>query len=434
MLQVRGSGTLIVCVLAILALLPFSDAQTPTRDRPFPELLDARPWGPFEVDLSFQIKNIGFDDNLFLVPEDHPAGKENDFVVKLGPEFKAQTNFGRRFSLTLYDELLGEVFLSHSNLNHADNTFRAQFDALLGATLLTAEGEWRTRQNRPNSEIDERTRVNRILLEGRARLFVGAKTDIVLSAKTSETRYKDSDSAYFVDLDGDGTLEITDLSQALDRDTDTVSIELGWSPLGKTRFHGQFRQRNDTFLGRSADNKVQETRMMLGASFRPTAFLSGKIQIGRAELKSEDLSSPKKPFDGLVSDTQLVYKPTRRTKFLLDYEVGARFSAYENNFYFEETLQGLRVETYLGAIWGLQAGGSLRTLDYPEETLVVGGEPGATLPPRADEIKDVFGGILIALRSGLNLGIRIGVRDRTSNIARFEDRQTYVSTSGSFSF
>jgi hypothetical protein len=201
---------MLALVLPVLLSTALSVAlgQTPTRNRPFPEVRGARRWGPFLVDPGFVIDNIGYDDNIYLVSKDYDK-PETDFVVRLGPEVTAQTHFGRRVALTIYDKLSGEVFLRHSNLNHADNDLKTQFDVFLNRVLLTTKVRWWTYRQRPNSEIDERTRRDSRDFRQGIRLFASEKIDFYGEVRANRIRYTDPDYLYRVDPDGDGTWEVT---------------------------------------------------------------------------------------------------------------------------------------------------------------------------------------------------------------------------------
>ncbi len=431
-----GSSLRWAATLAVLCSLAFPGmAQTPTRDEPFPRVPEGRRWGPFLVDLGFTIDNIGYDDNLFLVDDDDPdRPKETDYVIRMGPEIHAQTNFGQRVALTVKDKLQGEVYLSHSNLNHADNNLDLQLDALLGPALLTSKGKWSTSQSRPSSEIDERTRRDLTELGETMRLFLGAKTDIAFTLQIGKLRYEDEDSLYLRDIDGDGTGERVSIGTALDRDRTRAYGEIGWRPRGKTRFFARYRFQDDDFVHLDTSD-AEEQRVTIGAEFRPSAYINGKIEFGWSELEATAEGSQRVPYDGTVSETEVTYRPTSSSRITAIYEKDVRFSTWDVNLFYEEVHQGLRFETYLGTAWGIQAGFSRRDLDYPEPDTLTAPDPSSEdRQPRADTIDDVYGGILLRMRGGLNLGIRIGRRERTSTIQFANDTQTYVQTTGSFQF
>ncbi len=428
--MVRAPRTLFPLLLLVpgLLLAPPTLGQTPTRDQPFPRVEEARRWGPFLVRPLFVIDHIGYDDNIYLVPEQFRK-PETDFVIRLGPDVTAQTRFGHRIALTLHDKLSGEVFLRHSNLNHADNDLKTRLDIFLNRFLLTTKVRWWTYRQRPNSEIDERTRRDSRDLRQGIRLFASEKVDLYGEIRSNRIRYTDPDYLYRVDPDGDGTSQVVTIGQALDRDQSEGSIEIGWRPRGTTRLFFRYRSRKDDFVYDDLGRDSRERRHEIGIELRPKSFLSGRISFGKATLRALHRDFPYRPYDGTVSRVQVAWKPTGTTKFTGKVERDVRFSTYQNNLYYEYRLRSLRVDSYLGSVWGVQAGWSLRKLDWPEKgTITLVGRR------RHDDIRETFFGVLLRLPGGVDLGVRYGVRDRTSNEVWASDRQTYIMTTGRYTF
>lgn len=430
--------------LAVLALVLLgwggaAFAQTPTRDDPFPRIEGGRRWGPFLVDLSFRIDNIGYDDNVFLVEPDDP-NRETAYVVQLGPEIRAQTQFGPRVALTIHDKLSGEVFFGVDGINAINNELDGQLDIALGALLLTSKGRTDTTRQRPSSEVDERVRRDLLSFEQTARFFLSSSTDISATFLRDEIEYTDpdQDQRYFIDPDGDGTVVDADgvsIGEALDYTKDEVRGEIGFRPMGRARLFLVYTYREFDF-SEVAQRDSEETRYAGGIEFRPAARLSGRLVLGQATLENTEpgLESKPEPYDDLYGDVRLTYRPTGRARATARYERDAQFSTFERNFYFENELASLELEWYLGSRWGVQAGGTRRKLDWPEPTTISRNENGETGFLRSDQIDDVYGGLLFSFRSGLTLGLRFGRRERDSNLISARDEQNYVQTTGSITF
>ncbi len=416
-------------------------AQTPTRDRPFPEIDGARSWGPFLVDLDFLIENIGFDNNVFLTPPDDP-NRVGAWTVKLGGEVRAQSHFGRRVVLTLHDKLLREMFFGVDGIDANNNEFESRLDVMLGPVLLSTEGSWSTTRQRPLSELDQRLRVRQTEIGETAYLFLGGKTDLVASAKLATLRYSDPDldARYFIDPDGDGTTlggpNGVDIGTAYNYDRTELAGELGWRPRGRTRLFVRYQTRDYDFLADEAQRDSRDRRVTVGFEFRPQASISGRIAFGRARLENTDptLSNKPTPFDGTVALGRVTLLPTGRIRITLRGERDVRFSTFERNLYYELERRAIDVEWFIGRWLGLQAGIGRRDLVWPEPTTITRDANGNVGFLREDRIDDVYGGFLVQLRSGFLFGLRVGRRTRTSNVPFADDEQTYVSTTGSFRF
>ena len=430
----------IVCfVLGSTATALF--AQTPTPDRPFPRIDGARRWGPFLVDLDLLIENVGYDDNVFLTAPDDP-NRQSAWTVRLGPEVRAQTHFGRRIALTLHDKLTREVFFGVDGIDANNNDLDGQLDVMLGSVLLSTKGAWSTTRQRPLSELDQRVRVRRTGFGETAYLFLGGKTDLVASAAVERIRYSDPDlgARFFVDPDGDGTTlggsaGVT-IGTALDRDRTELAGEIGWRPRGRTRLFVRWQARDYDFLSDQVQRDSEDRRTLVGLEFRPQASISGRVAVGRARLENTDplLANKPRPFDGTVVLGRLVLRPTGRIRLTLRAERDVRFSTFERNLYLELDRRSADAEWFPGRWLGLQAGYDVRDLDWPERTTVAVDAQGNTGFLRHDRIRNVYGGLLIQLRSGLLLGLRVGRRTRDSNLPFANDEQTYYSTTGSFRF
>jgi hypothetical protein len=429
---------LLVIVVAVLGVGSTVMAQTPTRDRPFPVLLNARHWGPFLVVPSFTIDNFGYDNNAFLVSTATGSVAQGDFVVRLGPEITAQTTFGRRFALTIHDKLAGEVFLSYSELDHADNSADAQFDAFFGPLLLTTYGSYSRMQWRPNmgpnNDFSDIVRQNNSQLRETARLFVGPHTDVALSAGLHRFAYV-SKSGYLYDLN-----TYVPLSVALNRDEDELAAEAGWRPRARTRLFLKASRRHAVFstdiVAGSNRNTVQ-TDYVVGGEFSASSRLSGRLEVGSTHLEGEDPALGN--YVGRISKVELVYRPTGSTRLTVRFERQPWFSAWYQNLYMIDTVRGAELATYLGAFWGLQGGFSRSEWKYPKPAPAGSYEYTHDGVPvgmqRVDITSDDFVGVLFRMKGGFEIGLRYGIRDRTSTYGpRYEYSSNYISTTGSYAF
>ena len=425
--QTTRYGVLVLLVVLGSALPAL--AQTPTPDKPFPELENPRRWGPFYIDPSFEIDRIGIDQNVFRARIGQ-AKPQSDFVVQLGPKLDLQLLIGHRAALTVNDELKGEVFYANPDLNHADNDLKIRFDILIGKVLFTSRVRWATARQRPNSEIDDRTRRDEREVEQTVRVFLGPRTDISASYELGSVRYTDPDSLILLDPDRDGTALLVPYSVALDRDRERTSLDLGWRLSSGTRFFLEAQRTLDDFLAAETGRDTEDRRAYVGVEFRPTAFVTGTIRIGRAQLKNTDPNFPYEPFDGMVSRTKLVYRPSGRARITMEYNRDVLFSAFDDNLYYEQLRRSTLVDWYFGNRLGMQAGVTLTDLDYPQ--------PNTVRRPigvkRKDRISDVYGGILFRYGTGVSFGVRYGVRSRESNLLFGDDRSPYIFTNLSYKF
>lgn len=408
-------------------------AATPTPDRWFPEMRDATRWGPFLVDPSFSLDNLGYDGNIFLAPRDPKRRAElgvelkSDYIVRLGPEVTAQTRVSERIVVTLHDKAAYEAFLDTSSLNSLSNVFDAQVDVLFGPLLLTSKGAAQNTKWRPNSEQRARVRQRSETLEQTARLFVGPFTDAAAWVRRDTFQFTNPDQLFYGDTDFDGSLTI---GQKLDRTTDTFGAEVGWRPGAAVRLFGRYTRSEATFKFSALRRDSEEKRRMVGVEFRSTTRLTGSAMVGRARLTNKDANTTYIPFDGTVWQAELAYRPTGTTRLQGRYERQLQYSTYQSNLYFRDIHRAISFETYLGSFWGITAGWDRRTAAYPNPVSIL----DLVDVLRVDETKDVFAGILLRFRGGLEMTVRAGHRTRDSIDPFAEDDSRYVSTSGNLRF
>ncbi len=427
------------CLFVLMCAAP-ALAQTPTRENPFPELQEARRWGPFMVVPRFKIDNIGYDNNVFLTSSNavdfdgNPIKREGAWVLRAGPEITAQTAFGRRMMLTLHDRLGGEVFSRFSQLNHADNTFDAQFDLLLGPVLLTTEGGFGTtrwRPNRgPNNDFTTSVRQNDSNIKETVRVFAGPFTDVVVAASRGRFSYI-SDGKYASGLEGAGDVTLDTL---LDRDQTEITGEVGWHIRPRTRVFGRYVQRASRFnatIG-NYDRDTDQASRLLGVEFSASARISGRLLVGKTKLDTKDARFSS--YDGVVAQTQLVYRPTGTSRITVSWERQPYFSTFDRNLYYLDTWKALALDLYIGAFWGVQGGYSVRDGDYPEPASAIYGVnlPAGSL--RKDRTSDYYMGVLLRTKRAIEIGLRFGRRQRDSNYLAAVDDLKYFSTTGSYAF
>ncbi len=247
------------------------------------------------------------------------------------------------------------------------------------------------------------------------------------------------------------------VDQALDRNRLSARGELGWRPRGSIRFYLAYERADidftyDQLTGDAegvpfdvpAPRDATGRRWLLGINFNPLARLSGTLEIGKATVDPIDSGSGYKPFDGPVGVGTLTWRPSGASRVTFDYERDVQISIFENNLYYQSTARNLDVEYFFGRRWGVQGGIGRDRLFFPEKSPqkinyppFPGGTTGQGFDPgvrRRDTIDDVYIGVLTRIVGNFQIGLRYGVRDRTSNDPFAEDRQPYFVTTGSIEY
>jgi len=454
-------------LLALASLAPAALAQVPTRDQPFPLLVSPRRWGPLLVQPQLVLESIGYEGNVYLTAPSEVSKQEpvSSFYARAGADLTGQIQFGPNVALTLHDRAIGELYSRSelSALNHLDNEADAQLDVLLGPTLLTVGWEYSSIQDTPTYDAednlpDQQTRIRTNIPKIGLRLFLSPLWDVSASTREVRTRYSNQERFYTVLVPENGNPDVVLaapvlVDQALDRDRLAARGELGWRPRGTMRFFLAYERFDidfnyDQLTGGEpgaefeipAPRDATGRRWLLGINFNPLARLSGTFEIGKATVDPLDPNSGYQPFDGPVGVGTLTWRPTGATRVTFSYERDVTVSIFENNLYYRSTARSLDLEYFFGRRWGVQGGFGRDRLAWPEEspheiqdpsgttTIGKGFDPGVR---REDTIDNIYLGVMTRVVGDFQIGVRYGVRDRSSNDPFAEDRQPYFVMTGS---
>jgi hypothetical protein len=309
-----------------------------------------------------------------------------------------------------------------------------------------------------NNLPDQQTRIRTNIPKVALRLFLSPMWDVSASAREVRTRYSNPQQDYTVLVPKDGNPDVVTaatvpVDQALDRDRLSGRAEIGWRPRGSIRFFVAYERADLDFtydqltteysgaeFDVAAPRDATGHRWLLGINFNPLARLSGTFEIGKATVDPIDPDSGYKPFDGPVGIGALAWRPSGATRVTFSYERDVTVSIFENNLYYQSTARRLDLEYFFGRRWGVQGGIGRDRLFWPEEsphfikdpsgmtTIGKGFDPGVR---RQDTIDNVYVGVMTRIVGNFQIGLRYGVRDRTSNDPFAEDRQPYFVMTGS---
>jgi hypothetical protein len=288
------------------------------------------------------------------------------------------------------------------------------------------------------------------------RLFLSPLWDVSASAREVRIRYSNPQRTYTVLIPENGDPNVVlaapvPVDQALDRDRLSGRGEIGWRPRGSIRFYLAYERADLDFTYNqltgvsggaafdiAAPRDATGRRWLFGINFNPLARLSGTLEVGKATIEPVDPDSGYQPFDGPVGVGTLTWRPSGATRVTFSYERDATVSIFENNLYYESTARSLDLEYFFGRRWGVQGGIGRDRLFFPEKSPDVikfpNGSEGEGFAPgvrRRDTIDDVYVGVMTRIVGNFQIGLRYGVRDRTSNDPFAEDRQPYLVTTGS---
>jgi hypothetical protein len=332
--------TIAVVAFCVLAGLSSASAQTPGAPTTAPgsaqSIDEVRQdyrihAGPFHVNPTLLLKELGVDTNVF-----NAAGEQkSDFTFTLTPQADVAVAFARRGLLRTTVGTDVVYYATYDSERSLDPSVRLRGEAYARRLTLFAEDDYLNTRQRPNYEIDVRSRhVENNVMAG-AGVRLSSKLSFELAARRGRTDY-----------DADAVFDGTSLQQTLNRETSggIGAVRYRLSPL--TSLGVKFDRLEDVFEF-SPLRDSRSYRVMPGVEFKPRALVSGTAWVGyRSFTPDHPESLPQ--FSGLVADLGLSYTLLGSTTFGVSYHRDLTYS-YEVNYpFFVDNSVGASIRRALG--------------------------------------------------------------------------------------
>ena len=382
-----------------------------------PELDRYLRWGPLRVRPGFSVKDLGYDDNIFLQETNVVA----DYRLTAAPRLDGLLLLGRRgfveFSgdagYTLYQENTDQNFLDHNLKGRVTVPFR-------GFGLFYEAGTGRSNL-RPVDREDLRPQRDDLRWAGGAIVELGWRTEVELSYRERELRYEDQDANSII-------------SAQLDRNQSRLGAEVAYRVFGRSRFVLRASEEDNRFLnlfdsGNGLVDRNSTQRTWTGGFVMDRGGdLSGGLHLGRTRV--DFLTGDLLDVDEFVGEAELTYRLGDLSRIELEGARELRFSVFDDQSFFLNSDVDLRVVRYLNRLIGLEAGFGTGTLEFPS---------GDGSPGRDDQVERVslglrFRGLSNALGQSTEYALRVRQFDRDSNLDQFDRSLTTVTIDAAFGF
>jgi hypothetical protein len=356
---------------------------------------DAALWrfGPLAVTPKVELKNLGWDSNVFNEAED----PKSDFTTTVGAPINWWLRMGRaRFHGVDYFE--GVYFATYGDQSGFNQRHELTFLVPLNRIRPYIGGSYFSTNDRPGYEINARIRHTETGANAGLVVRLSSKVDLDVSGRQTGYKYEDDPAAgvYY--------------SETLDRRTENYGAQLRYrvTPLTtltllgdsvSERYTGATERNNDGF------------RVLPGVEFGEQALITGKAQVGYRKLNTLVAGMP--DFSGLVANAGLSYTLRGATRFTAGVSRDVYFS-YEvaQPFYIQPGLT-LSLTQQVAGPWDVQARGSWYRLNYKQADV-----PGVPpLPERIDHYRTFGGGIGYRVGRDIRVGINIDSFHRDSIVA-----------------
>jgi len=370
-------------------------------------------WGFLRVRPGVSLSNLGYDDNIFYRQTDTIG----DYTATISPKLEGLALFGDSAFLTFKEQFDYTLYLENSDQNYGNNRASARLTLPLGnfgffTNLAINNVKWR-----PVDQEDIRPEQRERRFGAGAIVRPGWRTEIEIGQSISEFSHFDPD---FVSAG-------QTISERLDRREETSTIETSYRLLGRTSLLLTGLTKDIQFdyllpgLEEDVDRSSDERRLLGGFEFGEGGALSGSFQVGHSSIDARDPGIP--DLSETIGEAQLVYKLNSSTKILLDGERLPGFSVYDISTYYMNSNLEMRVVHYLNRLFGLEVGGRLGRLTFPESS-------GAAA--REDDIRQYDIGVRFRMYENsigrrVEYSLKIGRYDRTSTLEVYDRSRTTFS-------
>jgi len=399
----RLGGTIAVieavrmCVFAMAIGIPASAAaQTEASPEPGDVRTEARGHvGPFYLTPGVRLKELGVDSNVF-----NSAGEQkSDFTFTVAPMVNVSVPMARRALLTttLASDL---VWYAHYETERSVNPqVTARGEVYLNRITLFGEGSQLSTRQRPNYEIDARSRRADQTVSTGARVALTSKFSVEVGAHRDEIRY-----------DNDAEFDATNLQRTLNRDSRGVQLTARHrlTPLTTLAVRAQVDQ--DRFI-LSPSRDSDSYRVLPGVEFAPRALVKGSAYLGYRRF-TPVAQGALRPFSGLVGELGLSYTLLGATAFGVSFRRDLTYSYSELQPFFVDTTFGASIRRALGSRFDVLGSADRHLYDY-RSFLTAGLDDG----PRVDTTWNYAASVGYRIGRSGRIGLGASYTQRDSTIA-----------------
>ena len=347
-------------------------------------------FGPLAVTPRIELKNLGWDSNVFNETED----PKSSFTTTVGAPIDWWLRFGRA-RLHGVDYFEGVYFASYPSQGGFNQRHDLTLQVPLNRIRPYVGGYYLSTNDRPGYEIDVRLRRNESELNAGVIIRLASRLDLDVSGRQTAYSYQDEEYAG------------TPYSTRLNRRTEKFGAQARYrlTPLTTiTLLADNVRERFSEYPIRDNDG----FRILPGVEFGQYALIQGKVQVGYRNFDTVQTGMP--DFSGLVANAELSYAFRGMTRFTVGVsrEIYFSFEVLEP-FYIQPGLT-LSVTQQVTGPWDVQARGGWYRLEYQAAQPL----EGVTAAGRVDRYNTFGGGIGYRVGKDIRVGFNVDYFRRES--------------------
>lgn len=355
--------------------------------------------GPLYVTPAILLKELGVDTNVF----NHAEDRKSDFTFTLAPKADAWIPIARRALLktTVGTDLVW--YAKYGSERSVNPEFSARGEVYLHRITLFADNAYLNTRQRPNFEIDLRSRHLENDASAGADVRLTPKFSVEGAAVRGITRYE-----------ADAFFDGTSLRQTLNRDTTGFRVVARHRMTPLTTVALRYEQMQDRFPF-SASRDSDSFRVMPGVEFKARALINGSAYVGYRKFTPQ-VPAALPEFSGLVANLGLSYTLLGSTTIGVSARRDLTYSYEALEPFFVDNSTGVSVRRALGRRFDVLVSGDRHRYNYrdlltqPASGLVV---------ERIDTTWNYSGSIGYRVRRDGRVGFGVSYFDRQSTTRNF---------------
>jgi hypothetical protein len=352
--------------------------------------------GPFAVNPSMAVRDVGVDTNVF----NDWNNPKSDFTATIAPAADIWLRMGRA-RLNVKTGVTYLFFAKYAGQRGFGTSDEARLEFGLIHLKPWVGGSYLTMRDRPGFEIDTRVRYTVAGYSAGADVPLSSRTTLGAGVKRVDTRYQGGESYYGYSL-----------QQWLNRTTTTVtgSARYRLTPLTTLVLSGESVRERFEFSPVRDSNGF---RLVPGVEFDATALVNGSAHVGFRHLK---MLAPGMPdYNGPVASVDLGYVLMGVTRFAVQVARDVDYSFDPAWPFYVLTGVSGSVSQAVGGPWSVTARAGIQRLAYQVQA-GVGGSVLEGAGGRADVIHSYGAGIGYKLGPLTRLGVNADYYTRSSDV------------------
>lgn len=340
-------------------------------------------WGPVRLAPGLQVREIGYDTNVFYEPVD----PKEDWVVSVMPDLLAYSRL-RLLRFSAYTGVDLTYYNTYSSERSVSDQYRGRVDFLLSRIRPFVGAGYLTERTKPNGEINVRADRRETELSGGIAFELSPTSRLYGAGGRVTTEYRSTEQYEGVALD-----------RALNRNAYGYSagLQTSLTPLTSLTLSGSLTQ--DRF--RAAPERDADTGQAAAEFvFSPQAVLRGTARIGFKDFRPNDPAVD--PYTGIVVGAGLVVPILDMARINIGVLRDMQYSFEEAEAYYVENTFDVSYTQLIFGSFDVQGRGAWSGFDY-------GNREGQ--PDRRDSL------------TTWSVGVGYNLQNRTRMSVQFEDAE-----------